>query len=158
MGISGLRVQRRLGFLLLALVFLAVFPGTGKAVKPLKPPVDVPKGFRQLEASVAGLRFFGTPTSQVVPMNARVYKTEFFKAETHYIWWEMCLNTKAKPDHPVSHDYVGHVATSRWHRALPIIGLYHPAQSTEAMSGGYLARRQARGLASRLLSGDDSNR
>ena len=99
---SGLRVQRRLGFLLLVLVFLAGFPGTGKAVKPLKPPVDVPKAFRQLEASVAGLRFFATPTSQVVPMQARVYKEDFFKADTHYIWWEMCLNTKAKLDHPVS--------------------------------------------------------
>jgi hypothetical protein len=102
MGNSGLRVRRRLGFLLLALVFLACFPGTGKAVKPLKPPIDVPKAFRQLEASVAGLRFFETPTSQVVPMNARVYRTEFFKAETHYIWWEMCLDTKAKLDHPVT--------------------------------------------------------
>ncbi len=102
MGISGLRVQRRLVVLLLALVFLAGFPGTGTAVKPLKPPLDVPKGFRELEASVAALRFFGTPTSQALPMNARVYRTEFFKAETHYIWWEMCLDTKAKLDHPVT--------------------------------------------------------
>lgn len=102
MGNRGLRVSRRLMVWLLALVFLACLPGSGKAVKPLKPPVDVPKGFRELEASVAGLRFFDTPTSQVVPMNARVYKTEFFKAETHNIWWELCLNTKAKPNHPVT--------------------------------------------------------
>ncbi len=102
MGISGRRVQRRLVVLLLALVFLAGVPGAGKAVQPLRPPLYVPKAFRQLEASVAGLRFFATPTPQVVPMQARVYKTEFFKSDTHYIWWEMCLNTKVKLDQPVT--------------------------------------------------------
>ena len=62
MGNRGLRVQRRLVVLLLALVFLAGFPGAGKAVQPLKPPLYIPKAFRQLEASVASLRFlFTTP-------------------------------------------------------------------------------------------------
>ncbi len=102
MGISALRIIHWLGITLLTLVLIAGFPGTGKAVKPLKPPLYEPKGFRELEASVAGLRFFATPTSQAVPMKDRAYNTSFLNTDTRYVWWEMCLNTKVKVDHPVT--------------------------------------------------------
>jgi hypothetical protein len=102
MRCSGLRGWRLFTMTILSLALLLGFPGTGKAVRPLKPPLYVPKAFRQLEASVAGLRFFATPTSDAVPMQARVYRTIFFTGDTRYIWWEMRLNTKAKLDHPVS--------------------------------------------------------
>ena len=102
MGSSGFWFRRRLTTTILLLVLLAGFPGTGKAVQPLSPPRYVPEAFRQLEASVLGLKFYAAPTTQDVPMKARVYSTSFLNTETKYIWWEMCLKTKAKVDHPVT--------------------------------------------------------
>jgi hypothetical protein len=102
MGIRSFGVQKLVGVTLLFLIFLAGFPGSGGAVKPGPASTREPEAFRKLGASVAGLRFFATPTSEAVPMKARVYRTSFFNADTQYIWWEMCLNTKAKLDHPVS--------------------------------------------------------
>jgi hypothetical protein len=101
MGSSGFRVWRLFTITILALALLAGFPGTGKAVKIVKPPLDIPKAFRQLGTSVPSLRFYATPTSQGIPMQARVYRTSFFNAETRFIWWEMCMKTEAKRDCPV---------------------------------------------------------
>ena len=98
MGIRSFEVQKLVGVTLLFLIFLAGFPGSGGAVKPGPTSTGEPEAFRKLGASVAGLRFFATPTSEAVPMKARVYRTSFFNADTQYIWWEMCLNTKAKLD------------------------------------------------------------
>jgi hypothetical protein len=102
MASSGFKVRRLFNITILSLALLAGFPGTGKAVKPLKPPLYVPEAFRKLEASVVGLRFYATQTSKGEPMQGRVYKESFLKADTRYIWWEMCLNTKAKRDRSVS--------------------------------------------------------
>ena len=101
MGSSGFRVRRLLTIIVLFLAFLAGFPGTGKAVQPLRPPLYVPKAFRQLEASVAGLKFYASPTSADVPMKSRAYSTSF-NAETKFIWWEMQVKTQAKVDYPVT--------------------------------------------------------
>jgi hypothetical protein len=109
---SGRWIWRWQGIMLLILVLLAGMPGAGSAVKPMKPPQSQPKGFQQLDASVTGLRFFATPTSKVVPMNAREYRIDFFKSDLNYIWWEMCLNTKAKPERPVTL-----IMWVTWHRA-----------------------------------------
>jgi len=102
MGSNGFRLRRSLTISILMLVFLTGFPGTGKAVEPLRPPLYVPKAFRQLEASVAGLKFFPSPTSEAVPPKDRAYNTTFINTDTKYIWWEMCLTTKAKLDYPVT--------------------------------------------------------
>ncbi len=142
MGISALRIRHRLGITLLALVLIAGLPTTGKAVQPLKPPLYEPKGFRELEASVAGLRFFATPTFQVVPMNARAYNTGFFQRDTRYIWWEMCLNTKAKLDHPV--DLITWVT---WQRAdgteyyQSLVFTIPPNLAQPCITGGWLDNR-----------------
>jgi hypothetical protein len=98
MGISAFRVQQLLKITILSLALLAGFPGTGKAVKRLKPPLNEPKAFRQLDASVTSLRFFATPAPRLAPNQAKVYTTSFMKGDTHYIWWEMCLKTNAKRD------------------------------------------------------------
>ncbi len=102
MEISGFRVRQLLQITILSLALLAGFPGTGKAVKPLDPPLYVPKAFRQLGASVVCLRFFASPSNKAVPLQARTYKTGFSKADTRYIWWELCLNNKGKRDRPVT--------------------------------------------------------
>jgi hypothetical protein len=34
-------------------------------------------------------------------MPARAYNTDFIRSDTHYIWWELQLNAKAKRDKPV---------------------------------------------------------
>jgi hypothetical protein len=102
MRISGFRIQHLLKITILSLALLAGFPGTGKAVRPLEPPLYVPKAFRQLEASVAALRFYASQSTKMVPMQARAYTTTFSKADTHYIWWELCLNNKVKKYRPVT--------------------------------------------------------
>jgi hypothetical protein len=101
MGSSGFKVWNLFTITILSLALLTVFPGTGKAVKRLKPPLDVPQAFRQLGASVPSVRFYATPTPEGVPMQARVYTTSFFNAETRYIWWEIGMKTEAKRDRPV---------------------------------------------------------
>jgi hypothetical protein len=101
MRIGGFRVPQPLKMIILSLALLAGFPGTGKAVRPLEAPLYVPKAFRQLEASVVSLRFYASQTDKVVPMQARTYATGFSKGDTRYIWWELCLNNKAKRDRPV---------------------------------------------------------
>jgi hypothetical protein len=100
MRISGIRVQHLVKLSFLSLVLLAGLPGTGQAVRPMEPPLYVPKAFRQLEASVVGLRFYASQTDKVVPMQARAYSLTF-RNNTPYIWWELCLNNKAKRDCPV---------------------------------------------------------
>ncbi len=101
MKISGFRVQHLVKISILSLALLAGFPGTGKAVRPLEPPLHEPKAFRQLDASVTALRFFATPTPQLAPNQAKAYSESFNKANTHYIGWELCLKIKAKRDRPV---------------------------------------------------------
>src|SRR3974377_384389 len=76
--IKSFGVQKLVGVTLLFLIFLAGFPGSGGAVKPGPTSTREPEAFRKLGASVAGLRFFATPTSEAVPMKARVYRTSFF--------------------------------------------------------------------------------
>jgi hypothetical protein len=101
MRISGVRVQHLVQLAFLSLVLLAGLPGTGQAVRPMEPPLYIPKPFRELGAEVVGLRFYASQTDKMVPMQARVYRTTFSKGETPYIWWELCLNNKAKRDRPV---------------------------------------------------------
>jgi hypothetical protein len=102
METSAFRAKHLLRVIILSCILLAGFPGQGVSVQLLDPPLYVPKAFRQLEASVVGLRFFATPTPKAIPMQARAYSTSFFKAKTRYIWWEMCLDLKAKWDRPVT--------------------------------------------------------
>ena len=47
MEITGPRVQQLLKITILSLALLVGFPGTGKAVRPLEPPLYVPMPFRQ---------------------------------------------------------------------------------------------------------------
>jgi|WetSurMetagenome_2_1015567.scaffolds.fasta_scaffold38283_2 hypothetical protein len=102
MSSSGFWVWRPLIITTLCLALLAGLPGAGKAVQPLRPPLYVPKAFRQMEAEVTAMRFFATPTSEAISMQARVYKTNFLNTDTKYIWWEMSLKTKVKLDRPVT--------------------------------------------------------
>ena len=101
MKISILRVQHLFKITILALVLLAGFPTTGKAVKTLDPPLVVPEAFRQLDASVTSLRFFATSKPQLAPNQAKAYNTSFNQSDTQYIWWELCLNAKAKRNRTV---------------------------------------------------------
>jgi hypothetical protein len=103
MGIKCFRVQRLVTVTLLCVDLLAAFPGTGAAVKTLDPPFVVPKAFRQLDASVTGLRFFATTTLQFPPNQAKAY-SESFTPATPYIGWELCLKTKAKRNRHVPID------------------------------------------------------
>ena len=100
MGISGFRIRYLLGITLLSLVFLSGFPVKGEEVNPRTAPTQEPEAFRKLGARVMGLRFYSTETPQAIPMQARVYKTSFSGAD-RFIWWELCLDTKAKRDAPV---------------------------------------------------------
>jgi hypothetical protein len=101
MKIGGVRVQHLLKLSILSFALLAGLPGTGQAVRPLAPPLHIPKAFRQLGASVASLRFYASQSNKMVPMQARKYSMSFTKDDSPYIWWELCLNNKAKRNFPV---------------------------------------------------------
>ena len=94
--LSGdLRVKRLLAVTLISLVFLIGFPGMGAAVKPRGDSSQEPESFRKLGAKVVSLRFYTTPTDQVIPMQARAYRTAFNQTDP-FIWWELCLDAQAK--------------------------------------------------------------
>jgi hypothetical protein len=95
MKIDGFRVQHLLRVTFLCLVCLAAFPGTGGGT-PNKKPV----AFQQLGAKVLSLRFYTTLEPQMAPMQARVYRTAFSGTD-RFLWWELCLETKAKREAPV---------------------------------------------------------
>ena len=104
MGIRYFRTRQILVVtFFLFLILLVGLPGTGQAVKPMEPPLCVPKAFQQLGASVVGLRFYASQSDKVIPMQARTYSTTFSN-DIPYIWWELCLNNKAKRKSPVPLD------------------------------------------------------
>jgi hypothetical protein len=105
MGIRYFRTQQIFVVtFFLFLIFLVAFPGTGQAVKPMDPPLHVPKAFGELGTSVVGLRFYASQSNKVVPIQARKYSASFNKDDNPYIWWELCLNNKVKLNHPVTLD------------------------------------------------------
>jgi len=96
MGIRRFRTRQILVVtFFLFLILLVGFPGTVQAVKPMEPPLCVPQAFQKLGASVVGLRFYASQSDKIIPMQARTYNTTFSN-DTPYIWWELCLNNKAK--------------------------------------------------------------
>ncbi len=102
MRIRDRRVRPFFTIILLLCVLFAGYLGTGGSHSATAAAPKVPESFRQLEAKVLGLRFFATETSKAVPMQGRAYNTDFIRADTHYIWWELRLDTKAKRDKPVN--------------------------------------------------------
>jgi hypothetical protein len=82
-------------------IFFAGYLGTGESVKARTAPPQKPESFRQLEASVVSLKFFATETAKAAPMPLRAYNTDFIRADTHYIWWQLQLHAKAERDKPV---------------------------------------------------------
>ncbi len=102
MRISDVRVQPFYTVILLVCIFFAGYLVTGESVKARSAAPKKPEFFKQLDVSVVSLKFFSTETSKGIPMSARAYKTDFIRADTHYIWWELQLNAKAERDKPVS--------------------------------------------------------
>ena len=84
------------------LFLLAGFPGTAGPVKAREDNPLKPESFRQLDAKVLSLRFYASETPKRVPVPARHYDTDFTRSDTHYIWWELRLDTKAKRDKPIN--------------------------------------------------------
>jgi hypothetical protein len=101
MRISDLKARPLFGVTLLFCMLFAGYLGTAGAVKARAAAPKQPESLRQLDASVISLKFFSTPTSAVVPNPMRAYNKDFIRADTHYIWWELQLNTKAKRDKTV---------------------------------------------------------
>lgn len=95
MGKFGFKVQYLIGVIMLLSICLAGFQGTGGAA-----PSKEPETFLQLGAKVLSLRFYTTLEPKMAPMKARVYKTAFSGTD-RFIWWELCLETKAKREAPV---------------------------------------------------------
>jgi hypothetical protein len=101
MGFSDVRVRQLFIVTLLAGILLAGFSGTGEAVTPQPAASQQPESLRRLGASVVSLKFFSTETSKGAAMPMRTYTKDFIRADTHYIWWELQLDAKAKRDKPV---------------------------------------------------------
>jgi hypothetical protein len=103
MGIRYFRAQQIFVVIFFFLLILLVgFPETDGPVKAREAKPLIPESFRQLETKVIGLKFYTTGTSKAVPMSARHYSKDFIRADTHYIWWELQLDTKAKRAKPVN--------------------------------------------------------
>jgi hypothetical protein len=95
MGNGIFTVQYLMRAALLFFVCLAGFPETGGAA-----PSREPVAFQQLGAKVLSLRFYTTLEPKMPPMKGRVYRTAFSGTD-RFLWWELCLETKAKRDVPV---------------------------------------------------------
>ncbi|MFZ2089910.1 MAG: hypothetical protein WAU47_15185 [Desulfobaccales bacterium] len=98
---AGFGVQKLLGAILLSLLCIAGLPGAGKAVSPGKTQSQEPEIFRQLGATVVSLKFFATEKNQAGDVAGRVYKKHFLQDESHYIWYELHLDARAKRPGPV---------------------------------------------------------
>jgi hypothetical protein len=101
MRISHVRVQLFFKVILLFCILLAGYLGAGGAGKARAAAPRVPEAFRQLGASVVSLKFYATETAKGASMPFRSYTTDFIRADTHYIWWELQLNAKAERVKPV---------------------------------------------------------
>jgi hypothetical protein len=101
MRISDLKARPLFGVTLLFCIIFAGYLGIGEAVKARAAAPKEPESLRQLSASVVGLKFFSTPTSAVVPNPMRAYNKDFIRGDTHYIWWELQLNTQGKREKTV---------------------------------------------------------
>jgi hypothetical protein len=96
MRIRGFRVRQLLSITILSFL-LAALPGTGKADQGKRAVPKEPEVFRQIKASVVSLKLYTTRTLKDIPMPTRVYKANFVKSDTPYIWWELCLKIQKPP-------------------------------------------------------------
>jgi hypothetical protein len=102
MRIRGVRVQPFFTVILLVCLFSAGYQVTGKSVQARSAAPKIPEPFKQLDASAVSLKFYATETVKGALMPSRAYTTDFIRADTHYIWWELQLDAKAERDKPVS--------------------------------------------------------
>jgi hypothetical protein len=101
MRISDVQVRLFFSAILPCCFIFAGYPGIEGAAKAWAAGPQQPESLRQLGASEVSLKFFATDTAKGAPMANRAYTTDFIKGNTHYIWWELQLNAKAKRDKPV---------------------------------------------------------